>query len=200
MYKRLVQGFTMVELMIVIAIIGIIAVAVLSAINPIEQINKGRDTRTRSDASEMLNAMERMYATDERYPFFDSSVGNVWAAGLLSASAAAAGGPMTSLQLATALTGQSELKNGFDSRIVVGTAATPNSIQVYKGPTADQIYVCFRPSSAQFQREANKKCITGSINYTLYELADTNICSVAIADAGVAAAAGTAKGNLLCLP
>ena len=44
-------GFTMIELLVVIAVIGVLAVAVLSSINPIEQINKGRDTRTRSDAA-----------------------------------------------------------------------------------------------------------------------------------------------------
>jgi len=55
-------GFTMIELLIVITILGILATAVLSAINPIEQINRGRDTGTRSDAEQLLSAMERYNA------------------------------------------------------------------------------------------------------------------------------------------
>jgi prepilin-type N-terminal cleavage/methylation domain-containing protein len=60
------KGFTMIELLVVIAIIGVLAVAVLSSINPIEQINKGRDTRARSDAAELLAASERYFTTSEQ--------------------------------------------------------------------------------------------------------------------------------------
>ena len=49
---KLQLGFTMIELLIVITILGILAVAVLSAINPIEQINRGRDTGRQSDAEQ----------------------------------------------------------------------------------------------------------------------------------------------------
>ena len=50
-------GFTMIELLVVISVIGILATAVLSSINPIEQINKGRDTRTRSDAAQLIKVL-----------------------------------------------------------------------------------------------------------------------------------------------
>src|SRR5262245_55443132 len=74
--KRLAQGgFTMIELLIVIAIIGVLAVAVLSAINPIEQINKSRDTRLRSDASQLLSAADRYYASKEVYPWNVTTTG-----------------------------------------------------------------------------------------------------------------------------
>ena len=61
------KGFTLIEMLIVIAVIGVLAVAVLSAINPIEQMRKARDTRRRSNAAELLNALERYYATFEDY-------------------------------------------------------------------------------------------------------------------------------------
>ncbi len=69
-------GFTMIELLVVIAILGILAVAVLSAINPIEQINRGRDTQSRSDAEQMINAIDRYNAFQEYYPWqLDSNEG-----------------------------------------------------------------------------------------------------------------------------
>ncbi len=66
------KGFTMIELLIVIAILGILAVAVLSAINPLEQINRGRDTGSQSDAEQVLNAIERFNAFQGHFPW-DSS-------------------------------------------------------------------------------------------------------------------------------
>ena len=68
-FKNLRKGFTLIELLIVIVIIGVLATAVLSAINPIEQINKARDAGRRSDAAELLNALERFYSAYEDYPW-----------------------------------------------------------------------------------------------------------------------------------
>src|SRR3972149_6448515 len=70
-------GFTMIELLIVIAILGILAVAVLASINPIEQINRGRDTGSRSDAEQLISAIDRFYAAKGYYPWMlnGSSVG-----------------------------------------------------------------------------------------------------------------------------
>lgn len=64
-------GFTMIELLVVIAVLGILAAAVLSAINPIEQINKGRDTGHRSDAEQLISAVDRYFALHELYPWND---------------------------------------------------------------------------------------------------------------------------------
>lgn len=64
-------GFTLVELLIVIALIAILSVAVLSTINPIEQTNKARDSKFKNDAAEMMNAVERYYASIQRYPWSD---------------------------------------------------------------------------------------------------------------------------------
>jgi prepilin-type N-terminal cleavage/methylation domain-containing protein len=70
MKKLLSQvGFTLIELLVVISVIGVLAVAVLSSINPIEQINKGRDTGARSDAAQLINAVDRYYATQELFPW-----------------------------------------------------------------------------------------------------------------------------------
>ncbi|MBU1085313.1 type II secretion system GspH family protein, partial [Patescibacteria group bacterium] len=62
------KGFTLIELLVVISLIGVLAVAVLSAINPIEQLNKGRDAGRRADAAQIIKAIDRYYASYEAYP------------------------------------------------------------------------------------------------------------------------------------
>ncbi|PJA42861.1 prepilin-type cleavage/methylation domain-containing protein, partial [Candidatus Woesebacteria bacterium CG_4_9_14_3_um_filter_39_10] len=70
--RQTAKGFTLIELLIVIAVLGILAVAVLSAINPIEQINRSRDTGSRSDAEQLLGGVDRYYATNGYYPWVSS--------------------------------------------------------------------------------------------------------------------------------
>ncbi len=72
MKQILKKGFTLVELLIVIALIAILSVAVLSTINPIEQTNKARDSKFKNDAAEVLNASERYYASVQRYQWTDA--------------------------------------------------------------------------------------------------------------------------------
>lgn len=69
-------GFTLVELLIVIALIGVLAVALVATLNPIEQVNKARDARFKNDAAEVLAAIERYYATQGFYPWEDEVWGD----------------------------------------------------------------------------------------------------------------------------
>ena len=66
------KGFTLVELLIVIALIAILSVAVLATINPIEQSNKAKDSTMQNDAAEVMNAYERYYTVKNTYPWMDS--------------------------------------------------------------------------------------------------------------------------------
>src|SRR4030042_2965739 len=67
MFKQ--KGFTLVEILIVIALLGILATAVLAAINPLEQANRARDTRMRSDASQLLAATDRYFVAQSEFPW-----------------------------------------------------------------------------------------------------------------------------------
>lgn len=67
--KMFEGGFTLVELLIVIALIAILSVAVLATINPIEQSNKAKDASVQNDAAEVMNAYERYYANAQKYPW-----------------------------------------------------------------------------------------------------------------------------------
>lgn len=51
------SGFTVIELLLVIGIIGILAMIVLVAINPVEQLLKDRNAQRRSDLNAVLNAV-----------------------------------------------------------------------------------------------------------------------------------------------
>ncbi len=65
------KAFTLVELLIVIALIAILSVAVLATINPIEQSNKAKDSTVQNDAAEIMNAYERYYTVKQTYPWMD---------------------------------------------------------------------------------------------------------------------------------
>ena len=71
--NRKINAFTLVELLIVIALIGILSVAVLATINPIEQSNKAKDATVQNDAAEVMNAYERYYTVKQTYPWVDLS-------------------------------------------------------------------------------------------------------------------------------
>lgn len=56
------KGFTLIELIIVIAIVGVLAAVILAVINPIEQLAKSRDAGRRSSVSQLGKAMEAYFA------------------------------------------------------------------------------------------------------------------------------------------
>src|SRR3990167_6661920 len=73
---RIQSGFTLVELLIVIGLLGAIALIVIAAINPIEQANRARDARFKADASQLLSAIERYYASHSKFPWEDCGGGS----------------------------------------------------------------------------------------------------------------------------
>ena len=55
--KRLRQGFTLIEILLVIAIIAILATIVIIAINPARQLAQANNAKRRSDVNAVLNAV-----------------------------------------------------------------------------------------------------------------------------------------------
>ncbi len=160
-------GFTMIELLIVIAILGILAVAVLSAINPVEQINRGRDTGSRSDAEQLLNAVDRYNAFQGYYPWQTGvqdlnlqvdweQVDNQW----MDNGTTPPCPVYEKLSTATTngCTGSDELKGTFFTRIFNNTASNALYI-VNDGGQGDSTYVCFTPRSKAFITEAKARCV-----------------------------------------
>lgn len=202
-------GFTMIELLIVISILGFLAVAVLAAINPIEQINRGKDTGSRSDAEQLVSAIDRYYSSNGFYPWVTSatSVNNGTSAtgGVTSANAVLV--PFSTTPAAptdgtcawdakltqgvTGCTGSDELKATFTTRVM---NATYNTLQVFnRGTQGDSTYVCFIPKSRQFLTEANARCVDENGTGLPADLRPIG--------ATVCAGAGTGTGTTLsCLP
>ena len=56
------KSFTLIELLIVIAIIGVLAVTVVMALNPGEAQKKARDAKRKLDLGVIKNAMEQYYS------------------------------------------------------------------------------------------------------------------------------------------
>jgi len=180
----------MIELLIVIAVLGILAVAVLSAINPIEQINRSKDTGSRSDAEQLIGAIDRFYAANGYYPWRagatdtedDGSTPTGWVAvGEDSWVDTANASVLNKLSSG----GTAEIKASFVKRI---TDPAYNTLFVYnRGTQGDSTYVCFAPKSANFVTEAETRC-----GGTLPEDFPPNACDNTT-DCG-------SGGNCICLP
>lgn len=159
-------GFTMIELLVVISVIGVLAVAVLSSINPIEQINKGRDTRTRSDAAQLINAVDRYFSIHEQYPWntqtdtFTPSIVDYEDAFEFDETGAIQGAE-TDWNWLDILTTTAEVKSGFSNRLKVDDQA--DYLMVKADGANSTMYACFMPSSNAFDQEASNRCASGAL-------------------------------------
>lgn len=189
-------GFTMIELLIVIAVLGVLAVAVLSAINPIEQINRGKDTGSRSDAEQLLSAVDRYYTTKGYYPWRSSPTLGADAQAWLRIIAFATWQDDLAVSVLSKLdgtavgaAGTAELKASFTGRI---SGAGYNYMYVYNGGVqGNSTYVCFNGKSKSFQSEASERC-AGTKGSIPADLVVANVCNVVVD--------GVAGQYMTCLP
>jgi len=187
--KFLVQkGFTLVELLNVIALISILSVAVLATINPIEQANKAKDSTVQNDAAEVMNAYERYYANAQTYPWMgwlgdaaspitvDTPVllpANAAGFGICYADRTDATGTAANTTTACNSTGTNfglliagdELKPSFVGKSEFQTLATnpENGLWLLKDSGAGgSVFVCYIPKAKSNRQLTGKLyCLTG---------------------------------------
>src|SRR4030067_2886002 len=81
-------GFTLIEVLVVIAIVGILAAAVVIAINPLKRIAQAHDAQRKSNLGSIARALQVYYAEKLFYPDpgpalqADSTEGIDWIPGL----------------------------------------------------------------------------------------------------------------------
>lgn len=166
------SGFTLIELLVVITLIGVLAVAVLSALNPIEQINKARDAGKRADSSQLLTAIDRYFASNERFPWnnydnYNTSVDVAFAGtadmvgvGVCSDGATTDGDATNSDAGGCAADGYlvstQELKAQFGKRpYFKSTALDGDKLYLYKAVGEPSVSVCFIPASKATRDESS---------------------------------------------
>ncbi len=168
-----IKGFTLVELLIVIALLGVLAAAVLAAINPLEQANRARDTRMRSDASQLLASIDRYFVSQDKFPWVGTGSGFV-ANNDVSFGFANATGEQVGLCGATcttdgALINNNELKTEFRNRDFIAKGGTTDTEALYIGKAtgaSSSVYACWVPKSKSERQKATKTLTLGSTTLT----------------------------------
>jgi len=161
--SKINRGFTMIELLIVIAVLGVLAVAVLATFNPIEQINRGRDTGSRSDSEQLLSAIDRYNANRGLWPWqdedtdadeltdFDTPISEDFPTGPICSMVDNLGAERN-----PQCPGTDEIKEAFIARL---TSTSHNDLHIYyEGGSGNSVYICFNPQSKAFSQEAATRC------------------------------------------
>ncbi len=195
------QGFTLVELLIVIALIAILSVAVLATINPIEQSNKAKDSTVQNDAAEVMNSYERYYANAQSYPWMAYGVSKptvetavllrsdmvgfgicdagsitddaVTSSGACNVSSATPGLLISTDELKTAFVGKDEF------RTVVDGSHPENALWLFKqAGSGGSVYVCYIPKAKSNRESATNQlyCLSGSTGTASRSMANGSSC------------------------
>lgn len=188
MKQKTARGFTLVELLIVIALLGVIATIVIAAINPIEQSKRAADAGQKADASQLVSAYQRYFVSHNEYPWnvtspstyktADAAFGFVDVqntdAGLCSTSGCSNGGELIT---------SGELQTAFLSRGFIGTTTMSKQLFIGIGAATTQgqstVYVCWVPqsSSARQNLATNSKIVNLTTGFSNGVPSTSNTCA-----------------------
>lgn len=193
-------GFTLVELLIVIGLLGAIALIVIAAINPIEQANRARDARFQADAGQMLSAVERYFASHSKFPWEGCAAAGCVASselafGFLPGGSEALGLCGSSCTTSGLLITNDELKTEFLGRDWV-TGATVDK-QIFFGKAAGSsasVYGCYIPLS----KSARDKAIADGKIHSLSFAANGTVTTTTACTS--ASDPWTTNGCYVCIP
>lgn len=203
MKKVLSKGFTLVELLIVIGLLGAIALIVISAINPIEQANKARDARFKADGSQLLSAIERYYASNSQFPWQVCGAGICPTSsdqfGFISANDTSVGlcGTSACNDQTGILIASAELKTEFLTRdwVKAAPSAVETQIQIGKGSgSSSSIYACFIPLAKATKDTALANDTVRAISFSAGGIVNDGTCTNSTTDNW------TSSGCYVCIP
>jgi len=190
------KGFTLVELLIVIALLGVIAMVVIAAINPIEQSNRARDTRFKSDGAQLISAIDRYFAASNEFPWVTAGVvtSNDAEFGFVTAGAEGIGLCGADCSTDGALITSDELKSEFRNRDFVDATTADKQLFIGKGAgTSESIYACYIPAAKANRDKSVADGKVYTINQTDGTRSPTTTCDADGAD-------WVTNGCFVCIP
>ncbi len=157
-YKK---AFTLIELLIVIALLGALAVGLLAALDPFEQLKKGADTGTRNTVSELHGAIIRYYAIKNEMPWCTANSSCATYVDGLADTVTSKQASTLTVTIGTNIVNAGELKSNF---MTLGAAALPN-IYVSGVNSTASVSVCYKPTAKSFINDPNSKyCQDGTVS------------------------------------
>lgn len=203
-----IGGFTLVELLIVIGILGAIALIVIAAINPIEQLNRARDTRFRSDSGQLVSAVDRYFATVSQFPWVTEGGAQTYtnddSFGFIGAHSIAVGVCGTDCTTDGTLISTEELKSEFRQRDFIqkgSQAGAELTDQIWIGKQAGStagVYGCYIPISNSAREKAVLEGKVKTIDLAAGTISSTSACDNKATAVWVGAAPGSSC--MVCIP
>lgn len=141
-------GFTLIEILVVVALLGALFIGILATIDPLEQLKKGTDTTRRNITTELYNGMLQYYSVNNTFP---------WDTDITGMAASTADMTDSSTGYITKVVNAGELKQEF-----INLAGT-NLSRIFLTSTADaqgnrqNLSACFLPDAKSFRLDINSK-------------------------------------------
>lgn len=199
MFRGITKGFTLVELLIVMGLLGVIAVIVIAAINPIEQANRARDTKFKADSGQIISAIDRYFVSQTEFPWVTSgfSSNSSSSFGFVTAGNEGVGICGANCSINGLLISNNEFKTEFRNRdFVEDSGGGDSSKEIFIGKEAGasgSIYACYIPLS----KSARQKAVAEGDVYTL-SATDGSRSATTVCDAD--SADWIASQCMVCIP
>lgn len=209
--RKFLKGFTLVELLIVISLLGAIATLVIATINPIEQANRTRDTRFKTDGGQLISAIDRYFASVNEFPWATTAgFSNDDAFGFITAADSGVGvcGDANCTTDGILITND-ELKTEFRNRDFIkkgyaGYSGATDDDRIFLGKetgASSSVYACFIPLANTTKLKSVQDDKVYTINLTTGERTQTDTCDGANNDGKLGTGVTwLSSGCYVCIP